>query len=99
MVWIAKGTRLRAEWFGVKPVGLAGAQMKLGATVRTVVGTVVGVRGDAPRAEDCTEIYFEVQPDDGGETVMVKSPWVKEVFDGPDGASSPGGDQDPHPDG
>jgi len=79
-VWIEKGTRLRAQWFDTKMVGLAGAQMKLGATIKSVVGTVTSVRGDAPRAEDCKEIVYHVQPDDGGDVVVVKPSWVKEIL-------------------
>jgi len=78
--WIEKGTRLRAEWFDTKPVALAGAQMKLGATPRSVIGTVTSVRGDAPKAEDCKEIVYYVQPDDGSDVVTVNPKWVKEVF-------------------
>lgn len=78
--WITKGTRLRAEWFDTKPVALAGAQMKLGATSRSVIGTVTGVYGDAPKVEDCEKTWYEVQPDDGGDVVRVDPKWVKEVL-------------------
>jgi len=80
--WIEKGTRLRAEWLAAKPVGLAGMQLKFGATSRSVVGTVVGVYGDALKVEDCKDIWYEVRPDDGGDVIVVKPKWVKEVFDG-----------------
>jgi hypothetical protein len=78
--WIEKGTRIRAEWLSAKPVGLAGAQMKLGANFRSVTGTVVAVKGDAPKAEDCKEVFFYVEPDEGGEVVEVRHSWVKEVL-------------------
>jgi len=78
--WIEKGTRLRAEWLSTRPVALAGAQLKLGANVRSVTGTVIAVRGDAPKPEDCKEVFFYVEPDEGGEVVEVRHSWVKEVF-------------------
>lgn len=78
--YITKGTRVRAEWFATKPVGLAGAQMKLGAQSKSVVGTVVEVRGDAPNVEDCKEVFFYVQPDTGGDLIEVKHSWIKEVL-------------------
>jgi hypothetical protein len=64
-VFVDKGMRVRAEWFDTKPVALAGAQMKLGATLRQVEGTVTHVWGDHPTKP--TKVTVAIQPDEGDE--------------------------------
>lgn len=46
--YLQKGDHVTAEWMETKPVALAGVQMKLGGTLKTVTGIVTHIRGDHP---------------------------------------------------
>jgi hypothetical protein len=60
---IVKGTRIRAQWFNAKLTCLAGVQMKVGADLQVVIGTVRHIRGNHPT--NPTEIRLYVETDDG----------------------------------
>jgi len=60
---IVKGTRIRAQWFNAQLTCLAGVQMKVGAELRVVVGTVRHLRGN-PLANP-TEIKLYIEADNG----------------------------------
>ena len=45
---LVKGDKVKAEWLETKPVSLAGVQMKLSGTYKTVSGVVTHIRGDHP---------------------------------------------------
>jgi hypothetical protein len=77
-VYITKGLRVRYEFFRAYPTCLAGAQMKLGATMVSGTGVVTDVRGDHPTAP--TRIWFMVRPDGGEDEVEVPQGGVKEVL-------------------
>jgi hypothetical protein len=63
-MYITKGMRITARWFAdTRPVGLAGAQMKLQTTLCGVSGVVRHVRGDHPT--DPTQVRLYVAADDG----------------------------------
>jgi hypothetical protein len=47
-MWLTKGDRVTANWIETKPVALAGVQMKLGGTTKSVSGVVTHIRGDHP---------------------------------------------------
>lgn len=68
---IVKGSRIHAQWLQVNdPLScLAGVQTKVGATMRDVVGVVKHIRGDHPT--DPTTIRLWVQPDEGGDEIIV----------------------------
>lgn len=72
--FIQRGDYIEAEWFDAKIVGLAGVQMKLGATQHVAKGIVVSVRGDHPT--NPTEVRLFVRQEDG-ETVAVNPDHVK----------------------
>jgi len=59
---------------------LAGAQMKVSARQVTVTGKVTHIRGNDPL--DPTSIRIWVQPDEGGEEVVIRPEWIREVLDG-----------------
>lgn len=80
-VEIKKGSRVRASWLAAKPLGtfsLAGAQIKLAAKTREVVGRVTHVYGDHPTDPKNIEVW--IAPDDGGAEVQVRSEWIVEVL-------------------
>jgi hypothetical protein len=56
-----KGDRVRAQWFATHLTSLAGVQMKFGATIKDVVGTVRHIRGDHPIHP--TEVRVYLDPD------------------------------------
>lgn len=64
-MWLTKGDRVTAEWMETKPVALAGVQMKLGGTLKTVTGTVTHIRGDHPT--NPTSIGVCIKDDQDGE--------------------------------
>lgn len=85
---IVKGTRIRAQWIDAEVVGLAGVQMKFGATSREVTGVVrhiYGLTADVPE-------WLYVDPDDawdgptvtdcscGGPHVRVRPRHVVEIL-------------------
>lgn len=76
---IKKGSRVRAHWFQANnpPSSLAGMQMKLGVTERHVIGTITHIWADSPW--NPTQYEIAIQPDGGGEEVVVKPSWIKEV--------------------
>lgn len=76
--FITKGTRLRAQWLQATDACLSGSQMKVGAVSREVVGTVTHVRGDHPTAPKSIRIW--VQPDDGGDEVVIEPKWIVELL-------------------
>lgn len=75
-VFLTKGMRVRAEWFDTHIAGLAGAQLKFGATKRFVEGVVTHVRGDHPT--NPTEVRVTVKPDEGDE-VEILPEWIVAV--------------------
>lgn len=73
--YLKKGDHVRARWFGDgKAVALAGVQMKFQVSEKTVEGTVTHIRGDHPVNPTKVEIW--VQPDSGGDEVVIKPEWV-----------------------
>lgn len=80
-VTLVRGMRVRAEWLEVKPVALAGAQMKLEGTRREVVGTVEKLYGNDPVAPDLETLTVLIRPDDGGPAVEVPVARLTNVFD------------------
>lgn len=78
--YITKGTRIRAEWMQAQtnpPASLAGMQMKFGATLHQVTGTVRHLYGDDP--VNPSKAVFYVQPDEGEEGKMCETCGVREV--------------------
>jgi hypothetical protein len=72
---IIKGDWVQAEWMTTHLTCLAGVQTKFGGTLMSVAGTVLHIRGDHPT--NPTSIRLSVQPDEGGEEVLVSPAWVK----------------------
>jgi hypothetical protein len=71
-VTVNKGSRVHAQVFKVNPMTcLSGAQMKVGATCRNIVGTVTHVWGDHPTAP--TKYEIAIKPDGEDEEVVVPS--------------------------
>lgn len=77
--YLQKGDWVSASWMQANdpPSCLAGMQMKIGAKGRSVSGTVTRILGDDPVNPKAIEIY--VKPDDGGDTVLVRPEWVREM--------------------
>lgn len=80
---IVKGSRIRAQWFQANnpPSSVAGMQMKLGVTEKTVEGVVTHIYGDHPITPTRYEVV--VQPDGGGPEVRLKPEWIREVIPTP----------------
>lgn len=78
-IYLTKGRRVTARWFDSKLVALAGNQLKVGATPREVTGIVTHIRGDHPSAP--TQVDVHIQPDDGGDEVVVKHEWITDVWE------------------
>lgn len=64
-VQIQKGTRIHAEWSHSRMVGLAGVQMKLGATKVALTGVVRHIRGDHPTNPTAIRFFVDPDHDDG----------------------------------
>lgn len=64
---LTKGMRVRARWFQANdpPSSLAGMQMKLGVTERSVEGVVTHIRSDSPT--ELINVRVHIKPDDGDE--------------------------------
>ncbi len=95
---LVKGDRVRARWFKAKVVCLSGVQMKLGANVVEVVGTIRHLRGDRPVDPVHVMLYLDPEGEwsgpkeqahgctcEGGH-VAVKLEHVVEVFKRADGS-------------
>jgi hypothetical protein len=74
--YLQKGDRVTAEWLETEPVALAGVQMKLGGTTKTVTGVVTHIRGDHPT--EPTSIGIAILDDEGKEH-WVDSNYIKEI--------------------
>lgn len=59
--YVTKGTRLRASWLDAKLVGLAGVQMKTGATQVSVIGVVRHLRSDHPTQPVNVTFFLDVE--------------------------------------
>lgn len=74
-ITLSEGMRVRARIITARKPGdysIAGMQLKFEANIRTVVGVIVGFRGDHPTAP--TTIGVRIREDDGRETdVPLKS--------------------------
>lgn len=87
-----KGDRVRAQWFSTHLSSLAGVQMKFGATVKEVVGTVRHIRVDHPTHPTSTRVYLDPdEPYDGPKVELVgctcghphvelKPSWIMEIL-------------------
>lgn len=75
---VAKGDWIRAEWFKVGgSEGLSGSRLKVKAHRYEVRGVVKHIRGDHPIRP--TSIRLFVEPDGGGDLVLVNPANVKEL--------------------
>lgn len=78
---IKKGSRVRAHWYQAQtnpPASLAGMQLKFGATERDIIGTIMHIWGDHPM--NPTKYEIAIQPDEGGDEVVVRPSWIVEVI-------------------
>jgi len=67
---VSKGDRIEARWFGAgKVVPLAGMQMKVQVSERSVRGTVKHLRGDDPVAPTAIRLYVDPDESWAGPTV------------------------------
>lgn len=73
---IEKGDWVSAEWLEPHEAGLSGSAIKFAAKTKTISGIVRHVRGDHPTRP--TSIRLFVEPDGGGEQVLVAPSWVRE---------------------
>jgi len=72
---ITKGDWIQAEWLEPQEAGLSGSALKFAAEGKRVSGIVRHIRGDHP--SNPTSIRLFVEPDGGGEQVLVAPSWVK----------------------
>lgn len=86
-MYITKGTRIRAHWLQANdpPSSLAGMQMKIGMTEKSVVGTITHVYGYADSKEDHLKGVYKkmtvmVKPDDGSAEIEVDQKHIVEVL-------------------
>jgi hypothetical protein len=82
---IMKGDWVHAAWFEATDACLSGTQMKVEAKMREVRGTITHIRGNHPT--EPTSIRIWVQPDEGGDEVVIEPQWIK--------AYHPPSDRDP----
>lgn len=59
--YVTKGTRIRAQWLDAHLASLAGVQMKTGAKMVVVTGTVRHVRSDHPTQPVNTTFFLDVE--------------------------------------
>jgi hypothetical protein len=76
--FLKKGDRVHAQWFQATDACLAGMQPKTGAILRDVTGIVRHIRGDHPT--NPTEIRVWVEPDEGGDEVIVNPKHIVAVL-------------------
>jgi len=74
-VTLHKGDWIQAEWLEPNEGCLSGNQMKFSAETKQVSGIVRHVRGNHPTHP--TSIRLFVEPDGGGDQVLVAPDWVK----------------------
>jgi hypothetical protein len=90
MTYIKKGDRVTAQWFDANLVGLAGMQMKVGATARSVTGVIKHFRASRPDATEAEAIFLDPDHWDGpterpygckcpNEHVHIKPAWIISV--------------------
>lgn len=75
MVNIQKGDWVSAQWLEPYEAGLSGSGLKFAAQNKSVSGIVRHIRGDHPTHP--TSIRLFVEPDGGGDEVLVAPSWVK----------------------
>lgn len=72
---LMKGDWVHAVWLVPTNACLSGSQIKTGAEVAEVRGTVTHVRGNHPT--EPTSIRVWVKPDGGGPEVVIEPSWIK----------------------
>lgn len=72
---IKKGDWVLAEWFEPNESCLSGSQLKFAVRHKYVNGIVRHIRGNHPTQP--TSIRLFIEPDEGGEEVLVAPSWVK----------------------
>jgi hypothetical protein len=89
-----KGDRVRAQWFAAQTVGLAGVQMKFGASAMVLVGTIKHIRANHPTMPTEIRVYVDPDPNEpyegekvvlegctcGHPHVELRPQWIQEVL-------------------
>lgn len=76
-MYVERGSRIRAQWWEARQVGLAGMGFKAGVEPITLEGKVLKIRGDHPTNPKTVGLLVE---DDAGSTSWIDLRHVKEVL-------------------